>query len=232
MPNRLVEFGPHPSPIPIGFWRSVDNSYNAFVLESFIDEIAHSANLDPYLYRRSVLINNPRFPRRTGRAVNLGGWSSTLPSGHARGIAIAEAFGTVVAEVVEISNATTTSMGVLKVACAIDCGRVINPDSVEAQMQGGIVHGLSATLWGNITFTNGTASVRNFNNYRLIRMSDMPEVSITILPSTNPPTGAGEPGVPPIAPAVANAYFHLTGVRIRSLPFFAAESRMGDWPRE
>jgi len=190
MTSRLVEFGAHPSPVPIGFWRSVGLSFNAFVVESFIDEIAHSLNLDPYAYRRTLLANNPRFLAVLDAAATLGGWSSTLPTGHARGIAIAETFGTVVAEVVEISNATTTSVKVLSVACAIDCGRVINPDSVKAQMEGGIVHGLGAALWGHVTFSNGTASVRNFDNYRLVRMADMPQVTVQILNNTNAPTGA------------------------------------------
>ncbi len=227
MSNRLVEYGAHPSPVPIGFWRSVGHSYNAFVVESFIDEIAHAAGMDPLTYRRYLLVNNPRYLNVLQAAANLGGWSSSLPAGHFRGIAIAEAFGTVVAEVVEISGATPTSLNVVKVACAVDCGRVINPDSVKAQMEGGIVHGISAALWGKVSFQSGVASVRNFNNYRLLRMREMPQISIEILPSTNSPTGAGEPGVPPIGPALANAYFKATGQRIRTLPFFPTASTMG-----
>ena len=228
MTSRLVEYGAHPSPVPIGFWRSVGLSFNTFVVESFIDEIAHSLNLDPYAYRRMLLANNPRFLAVLDAAATLGGWNSALPSGHARGIAIAETFGTVVAQVVEISNATATSVKVLSVACAVDCGRVINPDSVTAQMEGGIVHGLGAAQWGQVTFSNGAASVKNFNNYRLVRMADMPQVTVQILSNTNAPTGAGEPGVPPIGPALANAYFRLTGTRMRTLPFFPTQSKMGD----
>ena len=227
MSSRLVEYGAHPSPVPIGFWRSVGCSYNAFVVESFIDEIAHSRGIDPLTYRKSLLAANPRYLAVLEAAAVLGGWSTALPSGHARGIAIAEAFGTVVAEVVEIANATATSMQILKVACAVDCGRVINPDSVKAQMEGGIVHGISATLWGGISFKNGVASVRNYNQYRLVRMRDMPQITVELLPSTNAPTGAGEPGVPPIGPALANAYYMLTGNRMRMLPFFPTQSRMG-----
>ncbi|HEY0786375.1 MAG TPA: molybdopterin cofactor-binding domain-containing protein [Acidobacteriaceae bacterium] len=228
MATRLVQYGAHPSPVPIGFWRSVGHSYNAFVVETFIDELAMIAGVDPYTYRRGLLINNERYLAVLDAAATLGDYTSPVPSGHARGIAIAEAFGTVVAEVVEIANATSTSVDVLTVACAVDCGRVINPDSVTAQMQGGIVHGLSAALWGHITFANGVASVSNFDNYRLVRMPEMPAVSVHLLPSTNPPTGAGEPGVPPLAPALANAYFKLTGQRVRSLPFFPTQSTMGD----
>jgi len=228
MLNRLVEFVAHPSPVPIGFWRSVGSSYNAFVVESFIDELAHSIGEDPYTYRRQLLANNPRFLDVLDEAAYLGGWTTALPAGHARGIAIAEAFGTVVAEVVEISGASATGLKVVSVACAVDCGRAINPDSVTAQMEGGIVHGLSAALWGHITFTKGAISTHNFNNYRLVRMADMPKITVKIMPGVNPPSGAGEPGVPPLGPALANAYFRATSIRVRALPFFPAASKMGD----
>ncbi len=228
MLNRSVDFVAHPATVPIGFWRSVGCSFNTYVIESFIDELAHQAGIDPYTYRRTLLANNPRFLAVLDAAAQLGGWTTALPAGHARGIAISEAFGTVVAEVVEISGATATGLKVVSVACAVDCGRVINPDSVTAQMQGGIVHGLSSVLWGHITFTNGTASVRNFNNYRLVRMADMPVIKVKILSNTNAPTGAGEPGVPPLGPALANAYFRATGIRVRNLPFFPAASTMSD----
>jgi isoquinoline 1-oxidoreductase beta subunit len=228
MGSRVVEYGAHPSPIPIGFWRSVGMSFNAFVVECFVDEIAHLLNIDPYQYRRSLLANNPRYLAVLDAAATLGNWNTAPPAGHVRGIAIAETFGTVVAQVVEISNVTTTSVRVVSVACALDCGRVINPDAVTAQMEGGIVHGMGATLWGHVTFTNGAASVRNFNHYRLVRMSEMPTVKVQIMSNTNPPSGAGEPGVPPFGPAFANAWFCATGNRVRTLPFFPAQSTMSD----
>jgi len=228
MPNRLVEFGAHPAPVPIGFWRSVGHSYNAFAVESFIDELAHLAGVDPYAYRRTLLANNPRYLDVLDAAAELGGWNTTVPTGHARGIAIAEAFGTVVAEVVEISGASATGLKVVSVACAVDCGRVINPDSVEAQMEGGIVHGLGSVLWGHVTFANGAASVRNFSSYRVVRLADMPKITVSQIVSINPPSGAGEPGVPPLGPALANAYFKATGIRVRTLPFFPAASKMSD----
>jgi CO/xanthine dehydrogenase Mo-binding subunit len=203
-------------------------SYNAFFVESFIDELAHAASRDPYEYRRQLLAGNPRFLAVLDAAASLGGWTKPLASGHARGIAIAETFGTVVAQVVEISGASATGLRVVSVACAVDLGRAINPDSVQAQMQGGIVHGMGAALWGHVTFTNAAASVQNFNTYRLVKMSDMPTITVEILTSTNPPTGAGEPGVPPFAPALANAYFRATGIRARSLPLFPAANHMGD----
>lgn len=228
MGNRLVEYGAHPSPVPIGFWRSVGHSYNCFVVETMIDELAHLGGIDPYTYRRNLLVNNPRYLAVLDAAATLGNYTSPLKTGHARGIAIGEAFGTVVAQVVEISNATATSMTIVSVACAVDLGRVINPDSVTAQMQGGILHGISSILWGNITFANGVASVKNFSNYRIMKMHECPTISVSILPSTNPPSGAGEPGVPPVGPALANAYFKLTGTRVRTLPFFPTQSRMSD----
>ncbi len=228
MTSRVVEYAAHPSPIPIGFWRSVGNSYNAFVVESFIDELAHAEGADPYQFRRNLLINNPRFLAVLDAAAELGNWNSPAPRGHSRGIAIAEAFGTVVAEVIEISNASATSLRLVSVALAVDCGRVINPDSVKAQMEGGILHGLSAALWGHVTFSNGTASVKNFSNYRMLRMSEVPTINVAIINSTDAPSGAGEPAVPPAGPAMANAYFKATGTRIRTLPFFPAQSRMGD----
>ncbi len=228
MGNRLVEYGAHPSPVPIGFWRSVGHSYNCFVVETMIDELAHLGGIDPYTYRRNLLVNNPRYLAVLDAAATLGNYTAPLKTGHARGIAIGEAFGTVVAQVVEISNATATSMTIVSVACAVDLGRVINPASVTAQMQGGILHGISSILWGNITFANGVASVKNFSNYRIMKMHECPAISVTILPSTNPPSGAGEPGVPPVGPALANAYFKLTGTRVRTLPFFPTQSRMSD----
>ena len=228
MGNRLVEFGAHPSPVPIGFWRSVGHSYNCFVVETMIDELAHLGGIDPYTYRRNLLVNNPRYLAVLDAAATLGNYTAPLKTGHARGIAIGEAFGTVVAQVVEISNATATSMTIVSVACAVDLGRVINPDSVTAQMEGGILHGISSILWGNITFANGVASVKNFSNYRIMKMHECPTITVTILPSTNPPSGAGEPGVPPVGPALANAYFKLTGKRVRTLPFFPTQSRMSD----
>ena len=141
-------------------------------------------------------------------------------------MAIAESFGTVVCEVVEISQPSSTSIRVHRVDCVIDCGTVINPDSVAAQMQGAIVHAINATLWGQSTFTAGKANQTNFSSYRVMRMNEMPQVTVQIIASSNPPSGVGEPGVPPLAPALANAYARLTGTRIRTLPFFPG-ARMG-----
>ena len=153
----------------------------------------------------------------------------SLPAGHAWGLAMGEAFGTWVAEVVEISvNATTGAITVHRVACAVDCGMAINPDSVQAQMQGGIVHGLNATLWGQQTFTAGKANRKNFNANRMLRPSEMPQIDVVVVQSsTTTPTGTGEPGVPPVAPAIANAYARLTGKRQYTLPFFPTATMGG-----
>jgi isoquinoline 1-oxidoreductase beta subunit len=154
-------------------------------------------------------------------------WRKTLPAGRAWGVAIAESFGTIVCEVVEISQPAAGSLRVHRVDCVVDCGTVLNPDSVEAQMQGGILHALNATLWGQSTFTAGKANQQNFNKYRVMRLSEMPVVNVQILDSTNPPSGVGEPGVPPLAPALANAYARLTGIRLFKLPFFPGATMGG-----
>ena len=154
-------------------------------------------------------------------------WRKTLPAGHAWGVAIAESFGTVVCEVVEISQPMAGSLRVHRVDCVVDCGTVINPDSVEAQMQGGILHALNATLWGETTFTAGKANQQNFNKYRVMRLSEMPVVKVQIINSTKRPSGVGEPAVPPLAPALANAYARLTGIRKYKLPLFPGSTMGG-----
>lgn len=225
--SRLVEYLQHPAPVPVGFWRSVGHSINAFVVESAIDELAAAAGMDPLAFRQRLLVGNPRVLAVLNAAASLAGWGTPLPAGHARGLALSVSFGSVGAQVVEISQPVAGSLKVHRVACAIDCGRAINPNSVEAQMQGGIIHGLSAALWGQVTFKGGTASARNFSNYRMLRMREMPWIDVQVIQSGAAIGGTGEPGVPPVAPALANAYARLTGQRIRSLPFFP-NARMGE----
>jgi isoquinoline 1-oxidoreductase subunit beta len=223
--TRLTEYVTHPSPIPVGFWRSVGASLNTFGVESMIDELAAAAGQDPYLFRRARL-TDPRWIAVLDAAASLGRWQSPLAAGRARGIAIGTAFNSIVAEVVEISGATTTSVKVSRVSIAIDCYMAVNPGSIEAQLSGGMVHGLNAALYGRQTFVNGAAQSRNFNKSRMIRVGEMPDVAVTIIP--NPATadrrmtigGVGELGVPTLAPALANAYFKLTGRRVRALPLF------------
>jgi isoquinoline 1-oxidoreductase beta subunit len=229
---RLTEYVTHASPIPVGFWRSVGASLNTFAVESMIDELAAAAGWDPYLFRRSLLTDQ-RWIAVLDAAANLGNWNSPLSSGRARGIAIGTAFNSIVAEVVEISSATSTSVRVNRVSIALDSYLTVNPGQVEAQLIGGMVHGLNAALYGQQTFLNGVAQAKNFRNSRMIRLSEMPQVSVTVMP--NPATaertatigGVGELGVPTLAPALANAYFKLTGKRVRSLPLFAGAMMSG-----
>ena len=204
--------------IPLGFWRSVGASQNAFVVECFMDEVAAAAGRDPYELRRELLQAKPRHLRTLELAATKAGWGTPLPSGHGRGIAIAEWEPTVCAEVAEVSVAPDGTVRVHRVVCAVDCGPVVNPDTLEAQMQGGVVFGLSAALYGEITIENGRVKQGNFNDYPVLRMPEMPLVEVHIVASTDALGGIGEPSVPPTAPAVCNAIFAATGKRIRKLP--------------
>ncbi|HEY8302281.1 MAG TPA: molybdopterin cofactor-binding domain-containing protein [Jatrophihabitans sp.] len=216
--DRLVEYVRHPAAVPVGFWRSVGHSFNAFAVECAIDELAQLAGADPVAFRQTMLAGNPRASAVLQKVADLAGWGASVPAGRARGVALSAAFGSIVAQIAEVSSPAAGRIKVERVWCAIDCGQVVNPSIVEAQMQGGIVHGLTAALWGRMTFTNGVAGPVNFNRYRMTRMRDMPRVEVAIMASAQPPGGVGEPGVPPIAPAVANAWSRLTGTRVRSLP--------------
>jgi isoquinoline 1-oxidoreductase beta subunit len=204
--------------IPLGFWRSVGASQNAFVVECFFDEVAAAAGRDPYELRRELLQAKPRHLRTLELAATKAGWGTPLPPGHGRGIAIAEWEPTVCAEVAEVSVAADGSVRVHRVVCAVDCGPVVNPDTIAAQMQGGVVFGLSAALYGEITVDRGRVTQGNFNDYAMLHMPEMPVVEVHIVPSTDAIGGIGEPSVPPTAPAVCNAIFAATGKRIRSLP--------------
>ncbi len=216
--NRQVEWVPHPAAVPVGFWRSVGNSINAFATESAIDELALGASIDPLAFRQQLLADNPRALNVLTTAATIAAWGGALPNGHALGLAFWASFGSIACEVAEVSGTTPQTLRVHRVVCVVDCGNTVNPDSVAAQIQGGVVHGMTAALWGKVTFANGTASARNFNNYRMMRMSDMPQIDVRIIESGAPMGGVGEVGVPPIAPAIANAYARLTGQRLRTLP--------------
>ncbi len=225
--TRLVEWVPLPAGIPVGFWRSVGSSINAFAVESMIDELARAAGADPFQFRYDNMTDDRARAVLWAADILSASWRNSLPAGHAWGVAIAESFGTWVAQVVDVSQPSSGSLKVNRVACVVDCGTVINPDSVEAQMQGGIVHAMNAALWGQMTFAGGKAAQLNFDRYRMMRINDMPQITVQIIQSTNPPSGIGEPGVPPFAPALANAYARLTGIRVRSLPLFAGSSGGG-----
>ncbi len=223
--SRLTEWVSHPSPIPVGFWRSVGASINTFAVESMMDELAAAARQDPYQFRRAHL-TDARWIAVLDAAAKLGNWSSPVASSHARGIAIGKAFNSIVAQVVEISGVTTSSIRVSRVSVVIDCYVSVNPGSVEAQIIGGVVHGMNAALYGKQTFVNGAAQSKNFKQSRMIRLGEMPQVAVSIMPNpvtadrTVPIGGVGELGVPTFAPALANAHAKLTGSRVRMLPFF------------
>ena len=204
--------------IPVGFWRSVNNSYNAFAVESFIDELAHVAKKDPYEYRRDLLSKAPRHLGALNLAASKAGWGTAPPAGRARGIAVYKAFESYVAEVAEVSVASDGAVKVHRVVCAVDCGPVVNPSIVEAQMESAIVFGLTAALYGEIAIEGGRVKQSNFHDYPMLRLAEMPKIEVYIVPSTDAQGGVGEPGTPPIAPAVCNAIFAATGKRIRKLP--------------
>jgi isoquinoline 1-oxidoreductase beta subunit len=223
IPNILVDYQLTEPGIPVGFWRSVGSSQNGFFSESFVDEVAAASGKDPYEFRRKLLGNSPRHLAVLELAASKADWGKPLAGGKFRGIAVVKAFDTYVAEVAEVSVAKDGGVRVHRVVCAVDCGRVVNPSTVEAQMQGGIVYGLTATLKGAITIDRGRVEQSNFDSYDLLRISEMPQVEVHLMPSDEPPTGCGEPGVPPIAPAVCNAIFAATGKRIRHLPVRAED---------
>ncbi|HZI22786.1 MAG TPA: molybdopterin cofactor-binding domain-containing protein, partial [Gemmatimonadales bacterium] len=216
--NVHVDYHMPDTGVPVGFWRSVNNTFNAFVVESFVDELAHAAKKDPYEYRRDLLGKAPRHLGVLNLAASKAGWGSALPAGRARGIAVWKAFETYVAEVAEVSLGEDGTPRVHRVVCAVDCGPVVNPGIVEAQMESAIVYGLTAALWGEITLDKGRVQQSNFNNYLMLRQADMPRIEVHIVPSSEAQGGAGEPGTPPIGPAVCNAIFALNGKRIRKLP--------------
>ena len=218
VPNVHVDYQLTDTGIPVGFWRSVNNSFNAFAVEGFIDELAAAAKQDPYEYRRTLLANAPRDRGVLELAATKAGWGTPLPSGRGRGIAVYKSFESFAAQVAEVSVSPAGDVRVDRVVCAIDCGMHVNPSTIEAQMQGGIVYGLTAALNGAITIENGRVTQSNFHDYRMLRLAEMPVVEVYIVPSNEAPGGVGEPGTPPIAPAVCNAIFAATGKRIRKLP--------------
>jgi len=206
--------------VPIGFWRSVGHSHNAFFSESFIDELAFETKQDPLAFRLSLLKQTPRYAAVLKLAAEKANWGSALPAGHAHGLAFHESFGSIVAQVAEVSIEGSMPR-VHRVVCAIDCGTVVNPGTVAQQVESSVNFALSAALFGKIDIQDGVVQQTNFTNYPLVHMAQSPVVETWIVPSTQSPEGVGEPAVPPLAPAVANAMFKLTGQRLRSLPLKA-----------
>ena len=223
IPNILVDLHSPKIGVPVQWWRSVGHSHTAFVVEGFIDELAHAAGKDPFEFRRGLLSDKPRHRGVLELAAQRAGWTKPLQAGQSRGIAVHESFGSFIAQVAEVSVSPEGKVRVHRVVCAVDCGRTVNPDIIAAQMESGIVFGLSAALYGAITLKEGRVEQSNFDDYPLLRISEMPRVEVHIVPSREEPGGVGEPGVPPIAPAVANAIFAATGKRIRRLPIRAEE---------
>ncbi len=219
LPNFRVAVNYPDINVPVLWWRSVGHTHTAYVMETLVDELAVAAGKDPIEYRLALLDPKQTRHRATLELVRrTSGWGGPLPAGHARGVALHKSFESVVAQVAEVS-VDKGRIRVHRVTCAIDCGRAVNPLTVEAQVSSGVAFGLGAALYGRITLKDGRVEQSNFPDYPVLRFNEMPQVSVHIVPSTAEPTGLGEPGTPPIAPAVANALAHLTGKRLRKLPF-------------
>jgi len=216
VPNVAVDYKQQEIGINVGYWRSVSHALNCFVAESFIDELAHAAKQDPYEFRRALLAKQPRFRRALEETAAMAGWGKPTAGRH-QGIALMEGYGTHLAQVAEVSI-DGGQLKVHRICCAVDCGRMVNPAIVESQIVSGIVFGLTAALWGEITLERGRVRQTNFDGYRLLRLNEMPAIEVKLLESTEAPGGIGEPSTALVAPAVCNAIFAATGRRLRDLP--------------
>jgi isoquinoline 1-oxidoreductase beta subunit len=223
LPNFHVEYvRVEPPGIETAFWRSVGPSHNVFVTESFIDELAAVAGRDAVAYRRALLDHNPRAKAVLDLAVEKAGWGTPLPKGRGRGIALQNVFGSYLAQVAEVEVAKDGSVRVHRVVCAMDCGTVINPDTVQAQIQSGVIFGVTAALYGEITLRNGRVEQANFDTYQMLRINEAPAIEVYVVESSEPPGGMGEAGTSGIVPAIANAVFAATGKRLRKMPIDAS----------
>ena len=218
IPNLRVDLHTVDPGIPVQWWRSVGHTHTAYSTETFIDQLAAAAGRDPVEFRVALLQDHPRHLGVLKLAAGKANWGSALPKGHARGIAVHESFNSFVAEVAEVSLQSDGGFKVERVVCAVDCGIAVNPDIIVAQMESGIGYGLSPLLMSEITLDDGKVVQSNFHDYQVLRINQMPKVEVHIVPSAEPPTGVGEPGTPPIAPAVANALFAATGKTYHRLP--------------
>jgi isoquinoline 1-oxidoreductase beta subunit len=219
IPNVFVDYvREEPPGIPTAFWRGVGPTRNCFVVESFIDELAAAAKKDPVEFRRQLTAKHPRARHVVERAAQLSGWGTPLGERKGRGMALLFAFGTYLAEVAEVSVNDSGEVHVDRVVAVVDCGQVVNPDTVQAQLQSGIIFGISAALWGEITLKDGRVEQSNFDNYRVLRIDEAPKIEVEIVNNGEAPGGIGEPGTSAVMPAVANAVFAATGVRMRKLP--------------
>src|SRR6202007_2279533 len=219
LPNMHVEYvRAEPPGIPTAFWRSVGPSHNVFVVESFIDELAAAAKQDAVAYRRALLDTSPRAKAVLELAAAKAGWGQSLPERVGRGVSLQFVFATYMAQVAEVEVAKDGTVRVRRVICAVDCGTVVNPDTVRAQIQSAIMFGITAVLHGKITLKNGRVEQTNFDTYEILRINEAPAVEVHIVPSSQPPGGMGEAGTSAIVPAVANAIFAATSKRLRKLP--------------
>ncbi|MFP4002756.1 MAG: molybdopterin cofactor-binding domain-containing protein, partial [Alphaproteobacteria bacterium] len=218
VPNLRVELATPEVGVPVLWWRSVGHTHTAFSTETFLDELAEAAGRDPVALRRELLKDHPRHLGVLNLAAEKSGWGAPLEAGRGRGVAVHESFNSYVAQVVEVTARENGEFTVDRVVCAVDCGIAVNPDVIAAQMEGGLGYGLSAALREQVTLVDGEVQEDNFNNYMPLRINEMPEVEVHIVPSGEAPTGVGEPGLPPLAPALANALYAATGKRIRKLP--------------
>jgi len=213
-----MEYAQRNTHVPVGFWRAVGHSQNPFARECFMDELAHAAGKDPYEFRRGLLAHEPRPLAVLEAAAKAAGWGKPLPNGVFRGIALTEPYGSFTAAVIEASVSDAGELKIHRIVSAVDCGYIVNPDTVIAQMEGGIIFGLTAALWGEITLDKGRVQQSNFGDYRMMRINEAPVVEVYIVNSRDEPGGVGEPGTSGIAPAVTNAVFAATGTRIRKMP--------------
>jgi isoquinoline 1-oxidoreductase subunit beta len=218
IPNLKIEYTEQDPGVPYGFWRSVGASFQGFAVEAFVDELASTAGKDPYEFRRDLLTKAPRHLAALNLAAEKAGWGKPLPQGHARGIAVMEAFGSILSQVTEVSVDAKGAVKVHRVVCSVDCGWVINPDTIRQQMEGGIIYGLSAALKGAITIDKGRVVQRHFNDYQVIRHPEMPKIEVYLVPSFEEPGGIGEPSTALAAGSLVNAIYAATGKRVYKLP--------------